>query len=191
MARGLDRRTGAPSAPDRSAPERRLAALAHAAGVLGATGLGWALAAGVSTALVNEAGRRRSRYLAVHAGQAALYQLAVLAVDLGLVVAFVAGLLYFLELDLPGLPSISGIYVDQTLETVVSIVWVLLGVAAPVWHVATLYWAVRAARRAAAGEAARYPLVSSWVSERSGAAAARRPAPPAAAADEVGPEPPV
>ena len=134
----------------RNAAERRLAVVSHAAGLLGATVAGWALAAAVSIALLSLAGRRRAPYLALQAGQAALYQLAVLAIDLVGVGWLVVGFIAFAG-DIPGLPSIRLDDLGEPIWLSLQVVWALTILAWPVWHVLTLVWAGVGAVRTARG----------------------------------------
>lgn len=144
----------------RDAADRRLAGLAHAAGLLGLTVAGWLAAPLVSIPLLFLAGPRRSPYLAGHAGQAALYQLAVVLAQAVYVTWLGAGFLSFGG-ELPGVPDFR---VFDTLEdpwlTTVQLLW---GLSALLWPVFVLYTAglsALGAWRAARGQRFWYPLVS-------------------------------
>jgi hypothetical protein len=139
--------------------------LAHLAGLLGLSVVGWAVAAAISGALVVVAGERRSRYLVLQSGQACIYQLGVLAADALIISLLLAGFLYYVD-ELPGMPNISSLYINETLAAVLAVAWVVIGLLSPVWHLLTVYWSVRATARAAKGQEVVYPFVTVWFEDR-------------------------
>ncbi|MDQ3702742.1 MAG: DUF4870 domain-containing protein [Chloroflexota bacterium] len=158
----------------RAAADRRLAALAHAAGVLGLSLGGWVAAAAVSIAVLFLAEQRRSRYLAVHSGQSALYQLAVFALHLLIILWLGAGFLSFGG-EIPGVGDwrIFDALADPWL-TIVQVIWGVSLVLWPVFYLATVVYALIGAWRTARGETFWYPLVSQPIRRQF----ERRPAPP-------------
>lgn len=158
---------------DRS--ERWLAATAHVAGVLGISIVGWAAAAAISWAILLLRGR--SAYVAAHAGQAALYQLAVLGIDTLALSWFVSGFLYFAG-DIPGLPRLRLGDIGEPLLTISSIVWGVSGLLLPVWHVVTVVYAIIGAARVATNRPFWYPIIGQRIRRQLPAVA--RPVRPAA-----------
>jgi hypothetical protein len=144
----------------RDAPDRALAALAHGAGLLGLSVLGWLAAPFVSVPLLFLAGPRRSRYLAAHAAQATLYQLAVVVLQAVYLVWLGAGFLSFGG-ELPGVPDYRLFdMLDEPWLTVVQVVWGLTVLLWPVVYAYTVGLAGLGAWRASRGERFWYPLVS-------------------------------
>jgi uncharacterized Tic20 family protein len=143
---------------------RHQAASAHLAGLLGATVFGWLVAAGYSWFMLLRGRDRRSAYLAVHAAQAALFQLVALAIEVGLIVCAVIGFLFFAG-DIPGLPSLPLMDLPTPLDFIFPILWLLSGIGVPVWYVLSLLLAIKAARRVARGEHYLYPVIGDAVFE--------------------------
>lgn len=144
----------------RGATDRRLAALAHVAAILGLSLAGWLAAAAVSIGLLFLAERRRSRFLAVHSAQAALYDLAVFALHVLLLLWLGAGFLSFGG-ELPGVGDwriFDGL--SDPWLTIVQIIWGVTLVLWPVFYLATVVYTMIAAWHTARGETFWYPLVS-------------------------------
>lgn len=144
----------------RDATDRGLAALAHVAGLLGLSLGGWIAAAVVSIGLLFLAEQRRSRYLAVHSGQSALYQLAVFALHLLIILWLGAGFLSFGG-EIPGVGDwrIFDGLADPWL-TIVQVMWGVTLVLWPVFYIATVVYAMIGTWRVARGDTFWYPLVS-------------------------------
>jgi uncharacterized Tic20 family protein len=170
----------------RDATDRALAALAHAAGLLGLTVFGWLAALFVSVPLLFLAGSRRSPYLVAHAGQAALYQIAVAVAQLVYLLWLGAGFLSFGG-ELPGVPDfrIFDYLVDPWL-TAVQVLWGLTVLVWPLFYLSTAGLAAIGALRAYQERRFWYPLVSGRIRRL-----AERPrrAPTAPKEDEGAPEP--
>ena len=113
---------------------------------------------------------RRSRYLAVHAEQAAWYQLVVLALN----VLVGAGWLVALVLVLGEELGISGLLGLPTWETGLAVriaVGLVLALALPlfvVWFVATIAYGVYGALLVMSGRPFWYLVVGAWVRRRMG-----------------------
>jgi uncharacterized Tic20 family protein len=170
----------------RDATDRALAALAHGAGLLGLTVFGWLAALLVSVPLLFIAGPRRSPYLVAHAGQAALYQIAVAVLQLVYLLWLGAGFLSFGG-ALPGVPDYR--VFDYLVDPWLTAVQVLWGLTVLVWPVFYLYTAALAglgAFRAYQGKWFWYPLVSGRI-RRLAEGPAPAPAPPQE--DEAAPGP--
>jgi hypothetical protein len=137
-----------------------LAALAHAAGLLGLTVAGWLAAPLVSIPLLFLAGQRRSPYLAAHAGQAALYQLAVAVLQALYLLWLGAGFLSYGG-ELPGIPEWRVFdTVVYPWQTVIQVLWGLSALLWPVFYLGTAALAAVGAWRAFTGRRFWYPLVS-------------------------------
>jgi uncharacterized Tic20 family protein len=147
----------------RDPTDRALAALAHGAGLLGLTVVGWLAAPLISIPLLFIAGPRRSRYLAAHAGQASLFQLAVVVAQTVYLLWLGAGFLSFGG-EIPGVPNYR--FFD-TLEdpwlTAVQVLWGLSVLLWPVFSLFTVGLAALGAVRALRGRRFWYPLVSRGV----------------------------
>jgi hypothetical protein len=147
----------------RGPTDRALAALAHGAGLLGLTVVGWLAAPLISIPLLFAAGPRRSRYLAAHAGQASLYQLAVAVAQAVYLLWLGAGFLSFGG-EIPGVPDYR--LFDTLEDPLLTAVQVLWGVSVLLWPVFTLLTvglAALGAVRAFRGRRFWYPLVSRGV----------------------------
>ena len=144
--------------------DRAAIARLHAAGLLGVTGAGWLVAALYSGLRLWAAVRRREALHVLQAAQAALFQLGA-AVVLGLILLVIFGGFLLLggssEL-LPELPVVDAFSVGGI---ALLVLWLASIVALPAWHVWSLRQAVRAWRRAAAGELYAYPFVGTLVWE--------------------------
>ena len=137
-----------------------LAALAHAAGLLGLTVAGWLAAPFISIPLLFLAGQRRSPYLAAHAGQAALYQLAVIVLQALYLLWLGVGFLSFGG-ELPGVPQLRVFdTVVEPWQTMVQVLWGLSALLWPVFYLGTAGLAAVGAWRAYTGRRFWYPLVS-------------------------------
>jgi uncharacterized Tic20 family protein len=171
----------------RNSADRALAALAHGAGLLGLTVAGWLAALLVSVPLLFVAGPRRSPYLAAHAGQAALYQIAVAGLNLAYLLWLGAGFLSFGG-AIPGVPDYR--VFDYLVDPWLTAVQVLWGLSVLVWPVFYLYTAALAALgavRAYRGQRFWYPLVSGRI-RRLAEGPPRGPVAPPDAEPEEGPE---
>ncbi len=175
----------------RGATERRLAVVAHAAGVLGLSLLGWPAAAAVSIGLLLVAERRRSRYLVAHSGQAALYQLAVFVAHLVFIAWLGAGFLSFGG----ELPGIGDWRIFDTLRepwlTILQVTWGLSVLVWPLFYGATVLGAAIGAWRTARDRPFWYPLVSGAIRRLAEPRPSHPEAPaPDMPAEEVSPEGP-
>ena len=137
-----------------------LAALAHAAGLLGLTVAGWLAAPLISIPLLFLAGQRRSPYLAAHAGQAALYQLSVIVLQALYLLWLGAGFLSFGG-ALPGIPEWRVFdTIVEPWQTAVQVLWGLTALLWPVLYLGTAALSALGAWRAFTGGRFWYPLVS-------------------------------
>ena len=172
--------------------DRRLAAAAHASGLLGITVVGWVIAAAVSLAVLYAGARRRSGYLVTHAGQAALYQLAVFGIDVlalaWLAVGFIAS-----AGEIPGLPLFRLDQFGETVFTVLQIVWAATVLLWPPWHLFSTALPARGALRVLRDREFWYPVAGARVRRfmaGPGRAAERVSESPPATPPEVPPESP-
>ena len=158
-----------------------LAALAHAAGLLGLTVAGWLAAPFISIPLLFLAGQRRSPYLAAHAGQAALYQLAVVVLQALYLLWLGAGFLSFGG-ELPGVPELRVFdTVVEPWQTAVQVLWGLSALLWPVFYLGTAALAALGAWRALPGGASGIP----WSAGASGASRKGSRSPPDGPLDEA------
>jgi hypothetical protein len=159
--------------------DRRLAVLAHGAGLLGLTVAGWLLAAAVSFGLVLLAGRRRSLYLAVHAGQAALFQLTVFTAQVVYLFWLGAGFLSFGG-AIPGVENWR--FFDELPDpwlTGLEVVWGLSLLLWPVFSLGAVALSAIGAWHVAHDRPFWYPLVSRRVQRLSAGPPAQPAGPPA------------
>jgi hypothetical protein len=128
--------------------ERPATTLVHAAGLLGATVIGWPVAALLSAAVLLRAVRARNALRVLQAGQAALFQMIAFTGHLLLLALASFGFIAFGG-DLPILPEAT-FYVDPTSGGGLALMalWAVSVLALPVWYVATLMLAIRVGDRA-------------------------------------------
>ena len=134
----------------------------HASGLLGFTGVGWLLAAGLNGVELWQAIRHRDALLVLQSAQAVIFQLVSGLALGGLLAVVFAGFLLLggsSEL-LPELPVVDPFSLGGA---VVLVLWLISILSLPVCYAWTLRQAVRAWRRSAVGELYAYPFVGSLV----------------------------
>ena len=138
----------------------------HGVGLLGATGIGWFIAALYCLVRLTGAVRRREALLVLQSAQTALFQLGSGVILFGLVgLALVGFLVLGGAVDfLPELPFV--ISDPFSLAGIVALcVWLLSLLAVPLWHLWSLRQVVLGWRRSSAGELFAYPFVGPLVWE--------------------------
>ena len=136
----------------------------HAAGLLGASGIGWIAAAAYCGFKLWDAVRRREALLVLQAAQASLFQLGA-ALILALILALAIGGFLLLGGTSEFLPEMPVIDPFSAGGITVLVLWLVSLLALPAWHVWSLRQVVRAWRRTAAGELYAYPFVGPLVWE--------------------------